>query len=365
MVLRLFLVLLFLAAILGGIAGWKYYQILEQLAMQGPPPPAVVAFATVEQEDWQPSLDAVGSLVATQGIFVTNEVAGKVRSILFQSGQPVKAGDVLVELDDSVDQADLKGLIARSDLAQIKVERLGKLLRDRSASQSDYDEATAELDSARAAVAAKQALIDQKRISAPFAGQLGIRILDLGEYLAPGSRIVPLDALDPIFADFSVPERYLPQIGVGNQVQVKVAAYPKQAFAGTIMATNAGIDEATRSVGVRAVIENPDLRLRPGMFAQVEILLPGEEDLLTLPRTAVSFAPYGDSVFLIQEQEGQTLVERRKVTTGRAEGGRVRILEGLAPGDRVVMGGQVKLYNGQAVVLDNLVIPPTDGPLGP
>jgi len=365
MVLRVLLVLVFLAAILGGIFGWKYHQIAEQAAMQGPPPPAVVAFATVQREDWQPRLEAVGSLVANQGIFVTNEVAGKVRAIHFESGQLVGRGDLLVELDDSVDEADLAGLIAQSNLAQIKVQRFGKLLRDRSASQSDFDEASAELDVARAAVAAKEALIAKKRITAPFAGRLGIRILDLGEYMAPGSEIVPLDAFDPIFADFSVPERNLPQIAVGNQVSVKVAAYPERTFPGTIRATNPGIDQATRSLGVRAVLENPDLSLRPGMFAQIEILLPGEEDLLTLPRTAISFAPYGDSVFLIREQEGQTVVERRQVKTGPVAGGRVRILEGLAAGDRVVMGGQVKLYSGQAVVLDNSVVPPADGPLGP
>jgi membrane fusion protein (multidrug efflux system) len=365
MLLRLFLVILFLGSILGGIFGWKQYQMQQEAAMGGPPPPPVVPVAEVGKEDWQPRLAAVGSLVAIQGIFVTNEVAGQVREIHFESGQTVAKGDLLVQLDDSVDQADLAGLIAQRDLAQIKVRRFGKLLKDRSAAQSDYDEASAQLDSAKAAVAAKEALIAKKRITAPFAGQLGIRLLDLGEYLAPGSRIVPLEALQPIFADYSLPERDLPRVAVGEQVRVKVAAYPDREFEGTISAINPGVDEKTRSVRVRAVLQNRDRLLHPGMFAEVSTLLPAREGLLTLPRTAISFAPYGDTVFLIKEQDGQTLVERRQVTTGQVRGGQVEVLDGLGLGDRVVMGGQNKLRNGEPVIVDNSVIPPQDGPLGP
>jgi membrane fusion protein (multidrug efflux system) len=365
MLLRLFFVLLFLGAVLAGIFAWKQHQMQQQEAMGGPPPPPVVAVAEVKQENWQPRLTAVGSLVATQGIFVTNEVAGQVREIHFDSGQTVAKGDPLVQLDDSVDQADLAGLIAQRDLAQIKVRRFGKLLKDRSASQSDYDEALAQLDSADAAVAAKEALIAKKHITAPFAGRLGIRLLDLGEYLAPGSQIVPLDALDPIFVDYSLPERDLPQVAVGKKISVKVAAYPDREFDGTITAINPGVDTKSRSIGVRALLQNTEQLLRPGMFAEVATLLPAREGLLTLPRTAITFAPYGDTVFLIKEKEGQTVVERQQVTAGHAQGGAVEISHGLAAGDRVVMAGQMKLRNGQAVTIDNSVIPPRDGPLGP
>lgn len=364
MLLRLLLVILFLGAILGGIFFWKQHQMQQQAAMGGPPPPPVVAVTEVDQEDWQPRLNAIGSLVATQGIFVTNEVAGQVRSIHFESGQAAEKGDLLVQLDDSVDQADLKGLIAQRDLAEIKVGRFAKLLKDRSASQSDYDEASAVLDSAKAAVAAKEALIAKKRITAPFAGNLGIRIVDLGEFLAPGARIVPLDALEPIFVDYSLPERHLPEIAVGKQILVKVAAYPEKAFDGTILAINPGVDEKTRAIRIRAMLQNKERLLRPGMFAEVSTLLPAREQLLTLPRTAVTFAPYGDAVFLIAEQEGQTLAERRQVSTGEAQGGRVEILDGLVAGDRVVMGGQTKLRSGQPVAIDNSVLPPKEGSLG-
>jgi membrane fusion protein (multidrug efflux system) len=365
MLLRLLLVTLLLAAVLGGIFGWKQIQMQRQAAMSGPPPPPVVAAAEVEQEDWRPRLSAVGSLVAAQGIFVTNEVAGQVRELFFESGESVEKGDRLVQLDDSVDQADLRGLIAQRDLADIKVGRFGKLLKDRSASQSDYDEASAELDSAKAAVAAKEALIAKKHISAPFSGRLGIRITDLGEFLAPGSRIVPLDALEPIFADYSLPERHLPRIQVGEQVLVRVAAYPDEEFEGVIMAINPGVDEKTRAVRIRAILQNKEHLLRPGMFAEVDTLLPARERLLTLPRTAITFAPYGDTVFLINEQDGRTTVERRQVNAGQAQGGRVEILGGLEAGDRVVIGGQIKLRNGQQVTVDNSVVPPRDGPLEP
>jgi membrane fusion protein (multidrug efflux system) len=365
MLARLLVVVLLLGLLLGGIFYLKQQQTAQQAAMGGPPPPPVVAVADVRREDWQPRLRAVGSLVATQGIFVTNEVPGQVREIDFESGEGVRRGDLLVQLDDSVDQADLRGLIAQRDLARIKLNRFGKLLRDRSASQSDYDEAKAQLDSAEAAVAAEEALIAKKRVTAPFDGMLGIRIVDVGEYLPPGSNIVPLQALEPIYADYALPERHLPQIAVGKEVVVRVSAYPDREFQGSIAAINPGVEERTRSVKVRAVLENGERLLRPGMFAEVATVLPARVGLATVPRTAISFAPYGATVFRIREEGGGATVERRQVTTGESRGGRVEIREGLQPGDRVVMAGQVKLRNGQAVTIDNSVVPPADGPLGP
>jgi membrane fusion protein (multidrug efflux system) len=365
MFLRLVLVLLFLGVVLGGIYWLKVRQQEEQAAMAGPPPPPVVAAAEVRVEDWQPRLQAVGSLVAVQGIFVTNEVSGQVREIRFESGQRVAKGDMLVQLDDSVDRADLEGLTAQRNLAEIKLGRFAKLLKDRSASQSDYDEAKAELAIAEAAMAAKQALIAKKRITAPFDGELGIRLVNLGEYLAPGSRIVPLDALDPIYVDYALPERHLPALAVGTPVVVKVAAYPERELGGTISAINPGVEERTRTVKVRATLSNAEGLLRPGMFAEVATLLPARDRLLTVPRTAVSFAPYGDTVFLAQERDGQTLVQRRQVTTGEVQSGQIEIVEGLSAGDRVVIAGQVKLRNEQPVRIDNSVVPPPDGPLGP
>jgi membrane fusion protein (multidrug efflux system) len=363
MIKRLLFVLLFLGLIIGGLFGWKFHQLNNMASMEGPPPPPVVAAAEVAVERWQPRLAAVGSLVATQGIFVTNEVAGQVSEIHFESGETVSEGDLLIQLDDSVDQADLQGLIAQRNLARVKVERISTLLRDRSASQAEFDAAQAELDVAQAAVAAKQALIAKKRIIAPFDGRLGIRLVDRGEYLPPGSAIVPLEDLDPIFADYSLPERQLPDVAPGKPVVVRVAAYPGRTFEGSITAINPGIEARTRTVRIRAALDNAELLLRPGMFAEVTTVLEERDDILTLPRTAITFAPYGDSVFLIRDQEGKPVVQRRQVTTGEARGGRVEIRDGLAAGDRVVIAGQVKLRNDQAVRIDNSLVPEGDGPL--
>lgn len=353
---RLILVALLLVVIFGGIFGWKYYSGMRMAAMMSaPPPPAVVASAKVRVESWQPYLHAVGSVTATQGIDVTTEVAGKVSEILATSGQSVKAGDLLLRLDDSVDEADLKGLIAQRKLAQLQFERNSKLLKDKSVSRSDYDQARASLDSAEAAVDAKQALIHKKAIRAPFSGQLGIADLNLGQYLSPGDAIVPLQALDPVYVDYSLPERHLPEVRVGQAVEVAVQARPGRRFKGVISAINPGIDRGTRSLRLRATLDNPDWLLRPGMFAEVSTVLPLRDDILTLPRTAVTYNPYGESVFVIQKKDSALVVQNRPVKTGEVRDGRVEITEGLAAGDEVVSAGQNKLRNGQPVTIDNRV----------
>ncbi|MGW8310915.1 MAG: efflux RND transporter periplasmic adaptor subunit [Thiogranum sp.] len=353
---RLILVILLLVVIFGGIFGWKYYSGIRTAAMMSaPPPPAVVASAKVRVESWQPYLHAVGSVSAIQGIDVTTEVAGKVSEILATSGQSVKAGDLLLRLDDSVDEADLKGLIAQRTLAQLQFERNRKLLKDKSVSRSDYDQARASLDSAEAAVDAKQALIHKKAIRAPFSGQLGIADINLGQYLSPGDAIVPLQALDPVYVDYTLPERHLPDVRVGQAVEVEVQARPGRRFKGVISAINPGIDRGTRSLRLRATLDNPDWLLRPGMFAEVSTVLPLRDDILTLPRTAVTYNPYGESVFVIQKQDGALVVQNRPVKTGEVRDGRVEITDGLAAGDEVVSAGQNKLRNGQAVTIDNRV----------
>ena len=260
---RLTAVLILLSLVFGGIFYWKQQQQQVAAQMRQPPPPASVAVTEVRNESWQPRLKAVGTVSATQGIFVTNEVAGIVREILFASGQKVEAGEVLVRLEDSVDEADLRGLQAERDLARIKFKRLAKLVQDRSVSQSDYDEAKAELDGAEAKVASKRALIDKKSIRAPFDGTLGIRSVNVGEYLAPGAQLVPLQALDPVYVDFFLPERHFAQLHSGQLVEVRVTARPDQVFQGEITAINPGVDEATRSIRVQATLANPEQLLRP------------------------------------------------------------------------------------------------------
>lgn len=357
MIKRLVVVIIALILVFGGIFGWKYYAAQQAAKMKAQPqPPATVSAAEVQVENWQPYLHSVGSLTATQGVYVSNEVAGQVQKIQFQSGQQVQQGDVLVQLDDSVDRAELQGLIAERRLAEVQFNRTAKLIKQKSISRSDYDAAQAQLQSAQANVASKRAVIEKKSIQAPFAGVLGIRQVDVGQYLAPGSQIVSLQQLDPIYVDFSIPERNLPQVSSGQAVRVRVQGYKDQLFEGKVSAINARVDSATRMVTVRATLANPDGLLRPGMFAEVRTVLPMQSGVLTLPRTAVSYAPYGDSVFVIEPQEGGKLtVQRKQVQTGATRGGRVEILSGLEAGTRVVSAGQVKLRNGQSVRIDNSV----------
>ena len=353
---RMVLVLLALGLVLGAMFGWKYYQSQKMAALASmPPPPATVSAAEVQTEAWQTYLTAVGSLVATQGILVTTEVAGKVSAIHFESGQQVAAGTLLLQLDDSIDRAELEGIVAERRLADLQHKRRKELLETKTISRSDVDEARLRLENATAQLAAKQAMIAKKRITAPFNGWLGIRQVDLGEYLQPGAAIVPLEALDPIYVDFSLPERHLDQIPVGQPVEIEVQAFPGEIFTGQVSAVNPGIDPGTRSLRVRATLENSQARLHPGMFAEVRTLLPQRPAVLTLPQTAITYNPYGDSVFMIQEDASGSHVQRRQVETGEVRNGRVEIVRGLQTGDRVVSAGQVKLRNDQAVVVDNSI----------
>jgi len=358
MVVRLILVALFLAAVLAGIFGWKQHTAQQMSAAQaGGPPPAVIAAASVEKESWQPYIQVVGSLEAVAGIEVTSEVGGQVSAINFNSGEKIKRGDLLLELDSQTDQAHFQALVAERTLAQLNFERIAKLVREKSISKSDYDEARATLDAAEARVTGQLALIDKKRIRAPFEGRLGIRRVDLGEYLSPGSAIVPLEQLDPIYADFSLPERDLARVGNDQVVEVRVQAYPAQIFSGRIIAMDPGINAGTRSFRLRAQLANPDQLLRPGMFADIHVQLPQRDGVITIPDTAISYAPYGDSVFVIEQNETSYVVSRRRIETGTTRSGRVAVLSGLSEGELVVSAGHNKLRNGQTVVIDSKPAP--------
>ncbi|MFD2112868.1 efflux RND transporter periplasmic adaptor subunit [Thiorhodococcus fuscus] len=355
---RLSLVLILLAALVGGLSFLKYTQIQKQMAQFSTPmPPPTVSAATVVAKTWEPTLSAVGTVKAVQGVSVNNEVAGQVKSILFASGAEVEKGTLLVQLDDDVDRADLEGLVAAERLAEIKLKRNTSLLRDRAVAQGDVDETTAQLDQARALVKAKQAVIDQKQIRAPFAGQLGIRQIDLGQYLAEGSTIVSLVALDVVYVDYALPERDLPQLVLGQSVRIQVAAQPDHVFTGRIEAISPSLDKMTRNVSIRARFDNPEHLLRPGMFARTTTVLPAEKRTLVIPRQAVTFNTYGDSVFLIQDTDGKPKVQRRQIRTGAVRDDEVVILDGLAEGDRVVSAGQVKLTNGQEIAIQDETAP--------
>lgn len=354
----LVIVVLFLAALGGGLGYYKYGQIQQmQAKLNEPQPPATVAATEAKRESWQISLSSTGSVEAINGIEVTTEVAGTVQRIAFESSQRVEQGDVLVELESSVDRAALDGLIAERDLAETRFERNSNLLPRNAISQSEYDESKSRYDAAKAAVAEQRARIAKKTIRAPYDGLLGLRQVDQGEYINPGESIVSVQALNPIYVDYTVPEAQFGKISVGQEVEVQVDAYPERTFSGEISAIDADVNESTRSVDVRATLDNPGDVLRPGMFARVQTVERQSRKVVTVPRTAVSFNTYGDFVFLIQPvEEGDGLkVSRKQVTSGRTRNGRVAISEGLEPGDRVVRAGLVKLRNGQNVKIDNSV----------
>ncbi|MFN2339536.1 MAG: efflux RND transporter periplasmic adaptor subunit [Gammaproteobacteria bacterium] len=355
MLKRLIIILVALLLLFGGIFGWKYLQMQKMATMGGLPPPAVIAAETVRTDRWQPGLRSVGSLVASQGVYISSELAGHVRAIHFESGARVEEGAPLISLDDAVDRAELAGLQAERRLAEIQFERASKLLGDKTISRSEYDQARANLDSATARVASQEARIALKNIRAPFGGQLGIRQVDLGQFLAPGDQIVSLQSLDPVYVDYSLPERNLNELAIGQAVEVEVQAYPGERFAGTISAISPRIDAATRSVPVRATLQNPDERLRAGMFAEVTTQLPVRDRVLTVAEHAISYNPYGDSVFVVEEREGGLFVQRRQIVTGEVRDGRAELISGLEEGEQVVTAGHNKLRNDMPVKIDNSV----------
>lgn len=338
-----------------GIAVAGYWQATKQGSKPRGFPPAVISATEVQQQDWQPTLRSVGSLVATNGIDVSTEVKGIVSEIVFQSGQAVEQGQVLIRLDKTVDVAALQALRAESRLAEIRFNRARDLVKKKVMSKSEYDEAAANFEAARARVKQQEAIIQRKEIHAPFAGLAGIRQVDLGQYIDAGKPIVSLHALDPIFVDYTLPERYLTRIKTGQQVKLKLDALPGKVFNGKVTATNSGVDTGTRTLKVRAELSNSDRLMRPGMFAEVETLTGDSQQVLTLPRTAISFNTYGNFVFVINKNDkGMLAVKRTAIQTGETRLGRV-VVSGLPAGSQVVRTGLVKLRDGMPVKIDNQV----------
>jgi len=359
---RLLLVLAALALLFGSIFGWKAWRSQQQMALRGAPPPAVVSTREVASEQWQPALESIGTITPTRGVVVAAEVPGVVREIHFNSGERVEKGALLVTFDVEVDVAELEALKADRRLAEITVTRLQKIVKDNLGSRSDLDSAQATLDRTDASIAAKEAMIRKKSIRSPFAGELGIRRINPGQYLAPGDAVVELVALDPIFAEYSLPERHLPELTVGQPVAVTVQAYPGTVFEGKIEAISPSVQLASRSVRIRALIDNPDRRLRPGMFAEVQTLLAVRDNVLTLPERAVAYNPYGASVFVVEEQDGKPIAKLVQIEVGPVRNGRVEITRGLQAGVTVVSDGHNKLRNGRQLSIDNTVDPDAADP---
>jgi membrane fusion protein (multidrug efflux system) len=366
MIKRMLIMLLLAGAVIGGIGGMKMMQIKGAMSKMGPPPPSTVSTTVAAFDNWQPKLEAVGSLRAVNGADLAFEVPGIVEELHFNSGDEVKAGTVLIQLRSDEDVSKLHSLQAVVDLAVITYERGMKQLPSQTISQAAVDADKSELAAARANVAEQQALIDKKVIRAPFDGRLGIRAVDLGQYLAAGTTVVTLQSLDPIYVDFFLPQQCLDQIRIGQAVTANVDTYPGQSFAGEITAIEPKVDWASRNVRVRASLKNPDHKLLPGMYATVDIATGEPQRYVTLPQTAITFNAYGDTVYVVDKGEpganGQPQLTARQtfVKTGETRGDQIAILEGIKEGETVVTSGQLKLRNGAPVAVNNSVQPSAD-----
>lgn len=323
-------------------------------AYQGFPPVAITS-AVASAQTWDRTTRATGSVRASKGVLVSAEVPGTIREIHFESGQEVEMGDLLIVLDDSTEQAQLKAAQASYNLASLNLKRSQELYDSRTISQSEFDRSEATAAEAQAQLSQIQAAIDKKRILAPFAGTLGIRLVDVGEYLNAGAGIVSLQQLDPIYVDFSLPQIQISTAKPGYQLQVSVDAFPETRFAGEIEAINPNLDVATRTVRVRGTIANENGELRPGMFGTVEIIQPEPLEVVAIPSTSVYPQAYGNSIFVIVDApEGSgKVVEQRFVTLGTTKGDFVQIVKGLEPGEEVATAGVFKLNDGSAVAIDN------------
>ena len=358
--------------VFAALAGVKVLQIAKIIgfAKNFTPPPETISSAVARQENWQDTLSAIGSVTADQGVLVSPEIAGTVSEIDFESGATVQKGDLLLKLDTSSEEAQLRAVEAQVQLAKLNAERTKTLRADNTVSQSELDAAEAALLQNQANADAIRATIDKKTIRAPFAGKLGIRLVNLGEQLDVGKAIVSLQSLVPVFVDFSLPQQEFPRLRTGQVVQATTDAYPGRIFTGELVAINPDLDAVTRSVQLRARFDNADQSLRPGMFARAEVVLDQAKPVLSIPATAILSSPYGDAVFLIESKvaDGVTnlVVQQKFIRTGPAHGDFVSVESGLQPGDRVVTAGMFKLHNGAGVVENNTDTPkPSMSPTPP
>jgi membrane fusion protein (multidrug efflux system) len=364
MLKRMAIMLVAVGLLFGAIVGYHAYnsRMMKKSMASFQPPPVTVTAMKAEYQSWQPHLKSVGSLRAVRGVDITSEVAGLVRAVLFRSGEDAKEGQVLVQLNADSDVARLHSLQADADLADTVYERDKKQFAVQAISQATLDADASDLKNKKAQVVEQAALVDKKTIRAPFAGRLGISTVNPGQYVNPGDKIVTLQSFGSIYADFYLPQQELSRISLGQAVIATSDTYPGRTFAGRITTIDPKVDTATRNVQVEATISNPGHKLFPGMYASIEVKAGTVQRYLTLPQTAVTFNPYGETVFVVESAKGpagkSTLTVRQTfVTTGPARGDQIAILKGIKEGDTVVTSGQLKLKNGSSVIIDNKIAP--------
>jgi membrane fusion protein (multidrug efflux system) len=378
---RMIIVVLLCVLVFGSVFGGKIFmtKMINSYVDSMPVPPATVSASAVQSMTWDNKLEAIGTLVPVNGADVTAEVGGIVTKVLFESGQKVEKGAQLVTLDSASELGELNRLKANAELSELNRVRREKLFKLEAIAKSDYDAAVSESNAAKAAIQSQAALLAKKDIRAPFSGQLGIRKVTVGEYLQPGTAIVTLQSVDPIEFDFDLPEQYVGVVQPGFKVGVSVDSYPDNVFEGAVLAIEPRVDVATRNFKLRARMPNADHKLTPGQFGRVKLALPGERNLLVVPRTAISYSSYGTAVFVVQKKPPPApgsapeapkksmpgpptpttdlMVSQRFVKLGEVRGDFVAVLDGLKPGEQVATSGLLKLRNEQPVIIDNSIQP--------
>jgi membrane fusion protein (multidrug efflux system) len=361
---RMILMLVVLAAIIGGLGFVKYRQVEAAIA-QGASfqlPPTAVTTVVAQRETWPTTLSVIGTAAAIQGVTVGADLPGTIDKIHFESGQWVHEGDILVELDTRQERAQLANLEAQRDLARINYDRAQELVKSGVISRSDYDNASAQQKATEAQVGDIRAAIARKTIRAPFTGVLGIRQVSLGQYLAAGQAIVSLQSLNPIYVNFGVPQQNTPKVIPGHVVRITNADLPGMAFTGRITALDSVINEQTRNIQVQSIVTNKDNKLRPGMFVQVELPLGQPRQVVPLPASAINYAPYGDSVYVVtqmKDPKGNPYlgVRQQVVKVEGSRGDQVGVVSGINPGEQIVSSGVFRLRNGAPVQVNNTVKP--------
>lgn len=365
MKLKAFLIAIAVILLLAGaVVGIKALQIRQLIATgdEGGPPPETVSVAEVAADRWERSVETVGSIRAVQGADLSTESSGVVTSILFENGAEVKEGDLLLELDCDTEKAQLRSAEAEADLARTVYDRTKKLRENSTVPQSELDSAASQLRKMTALVEQLRATIRKKQLTAPFSGRLGIREVNLGQFVNNGDKIVSLQSLDPIYINFLLPQQLIGGLAPGLKLNVVSDAYPGRVFEGELTAINSEIDPVTRNIYLQGTLGNAEGKLRPGMFARVELSLGGADEVVRVPATALMRAPYGDSVFVVEEETGEDgakklTARQRFVRTGRTKGDFVAVAEGLKAGESVVVAGAFKLRNGAPVLVNNDIAP--------
>ncbi len=352
--------LVVLVVLLAGVKAGQIFAMVKAGETFAPPPEAVSS-AKVEKIEWARTRSATASVVAVRGVTLASELPGTVRQIMFESGSKVEKGDVLVKIDTSTEDAQLAAAVADASLAKLNLERVRTLRRSESVAQAELDAAEAHAKQASASVATLRATIAKKTIRAPFSGRISIRQVELGQVVAPGTPIASLQSVNPMYADFWVPQQALTELEAGQVVSVSTDAFPDARWEGEITTVNPEVDVGTRNVRVRATIPNVDGRLRPGMFANVEVLSSEKKSVLIIPATAVVYAPYGDSVFAIENKEergkARPVARQKFVRLGDRRGDFVAVASGLSAGETIVSSGAFKLRNGMAVAVNDALSP--------